>query len=346
MPPQPKRTSRKMRLRRSAKTTAAALFVVLLFFFTLVWATGAVWNSSAAGKSQTEPQRERPLAAGSAAAEPVSLPTPPAKPVLTVEIQSRNAFLCLLSDREPLYEKAATERAFPASLTKMMTAILAIESLTDLEETIEVPAELYQELYAENAALAGFLPGDQVRAIDLLYGTMLPSGAEAAESLAIRVGGSIDGFVAMMNQKAATLGMHGTHFVNVTGLHHPEHYSTAEDMARLARYALENPTFRELFTAKSRQSAPTAKSPEGVLLGSTLFQRASMTGYSTGPILGGKTGYTEDAGLCLASLGLVNGEEYLLITLGAPGDGQSEPNHLIDQLKIYENLAAELNRIS
>ena len=343
MPPNRKPFSKNAKKQSHVARAIPCLLITLACFFTLMWAAQGLMQSPN-GDGAQQPAAAAPDPPPSAAleadagnpAEITSSIAPAEKPGAGIDIQSRYALLCSLADGEPLYEKASEERAYPASLTKIMTAILAIETIPDLEERVEVPASLYQRLYEENASLAGFLPGDRVRAIDLLYGTILPSGAEAAESLAIRAGGSVEGFVGMMNQKAAELGMTGTHFENVTGLHEDGHYSTAEDMALLTRYALENPAFRELFTAKSHQSAPTELSPSGVGMGSILFDRASMAGVPTGPILGGKTGYTEEAGLCLSSLGVINGKEYVLVTMGAPGDGNSEPNQILDQLKIYE----------
>ena len=131
------------------------------------------------------------------------------------------------------------EKIYPASMTKIMTVIVAIENLDDLDEEITLTQEMFAGLYEQDATQAGFQPGETVRAIDLLYGAMLPSGAECCIALADTVGGSRDGFVEMMNKKAQKLGMNGTHFCDTTGLHDPDHYSTVRDIAVLLRYAVQ-----------------------------------------------------------------------------------------------------------
>ena len=129
--------------------------------------------------------------------------------------------------------------------------------------------------------------------------------------------------------------MRDTHFTNCTGLHDRKHYSTAEDMARLVVYALKNDAFRQAFTSRSYTMASTAFHPGEFTVTSTLFASLSDPSVTGGEILGGKTGYTQEAGLCLASLAEVNGKEYVLVTAGAPGDHQSEPYHVLDAVKVY-----------
>lgn len=130
-----------------------------------------------------------------------------------------------------LMQKNSEEKIYPASLTKMMTAIVAIENLPDLKVKIKLTNSTFQGLYKADASMAGFQPGEQVRAIDLLYGVMLPSGAECCIGLADQIAGSEQNFVKIMNQKAADLGMKNTHFENATGLHNVNHYTTVKDLA-------------------------------------------------------------------------------------------------------------------
>lgn len=130
---------------------------------------------------------------------------------------------------------------------------------------------------------------------------MLPSGADAALGLACATAGSEADFAALMNRRAAELGMAHTHFKNATGLHDPGHYTTVSDMARLLRAGLENPDFRALFTTLYYQTAPTNRHPGGLGLSSTLNALMDTPCPNGVTLLGGKTGYTEEAGLCLAS---------------------------------------------
>ena len=175
---------------------------------------------------------------------------------------------------------------------------------------------------------------------DLLYGSILASGAECCVALAVETAGTQSDFVAEMNRKARQLGMNQTHFTNVTGLHHDEHYSTVRDLSLLLCEALKNKTFREIFTAKRFVVQPTNRHPQGMTLTSSLFAKMSSTSVKGGQILGGKTGYTQKAGLCLATLSIQNGKEYILVTTGAPGDHKTEQYHILDALSVYNACVA------
>lgn len=249
---------------------------------------------------------------------------------------SRYAYLMDRSDRAALLDKDGEQRIYPASMTKIMTVLLGVESFQDLDEQVQLPDD-FGALYAADASMAGFEPGELVTAEDLLYGAMLPSGADACLGIAVAVSGSEPAFVERMNSKAQELGMTGTHFTNADGLHDPEHYSTARDIAVLLDYALREPAFYRVFTAQRYQAQPTAAHPEGLWFTSTLSSAAPYLDFDGGEILGGKTGYTDEAGLCLASLGAKNGKAYILVTAKAPGGHQTEPYHIEDALRIYEN---------
>ena len=213
---------------------------------------------------------------------------------------SRHALLMDARTGQVLARKRSGEEAAPASLTKMMTVLLATEALPDLDTPVTLPEDIFPALYTADASMAGFQPGETVTVRDLLYGAMLPSGAECCEALARQVSGSEEAFVALMNRKAGELGMKHTHFANCTGLTSPEHYSSAADLALLSR-----------------------------------LDGGEVTG---GQILGGKTGYTDAAGLCLASLAVVNGKEYILVTLGAPGNHATEQTNIMDAVQVYRRL--------
>lgn len=231
-------------------------------------------------------------------------------------LNSPHAILLRADSGEVLAEKDADSTIYPASMTKMMTA-----------------------LQAQNASLAGFQSGETATVRDLLYGAMLPSGAECCEALAREVSGSEEAFVARMNQKAAELGMTGTHFCNPTGLHDPEHVSTVRDMARLTEAALQNEIFRKLFTTERYTVPATNCHPQGFTMHSTLLSQLDGTELHSGRILGGKTGYTGEAGLCLASLAEVKGREYILVTAGAGGNHSTAPYHIEDAVTVYRRVS-------
>lgn len=227
------------------------------------------------------------------------------------------------------------ERIYPASMTKIMTAIVAIEKLDDLNREITLTSEMFDGLYERDATQAGFQPDETVRAIDLLYGVMLPSGAECCIALADNIAGSEDGFVELMNQKADKLGMDGTHFCDTTGLHDPDHYSTAKDIAILLKYAIRNTTFREIIESPYHSTPATNIHPDGITFYSSLFKNLPDPTVTGGKILGGKTGFTNDAGLCLASFAEIDGTEYILVTAGAFSAGTP---HITDAVTIYNRL--------
>lgn len=229
------------------------------------------------------------------------------------------------------------QQMYPASMTKIMTTIVAIENLKDLDQEITLTNEMFEGLYEQDATQAGFQPGETVRAIDLLYGVMLPSGAECCIALADTISGSEADFVTLMNEKAAKLGMSGTNFCDTTGLHDANHYSTAKDIAVLLKYALRNDTFREIIESPYHSTPATNIHPDGITFYSTMFKNLSDTAVTDGQIMGGKTGYTGEAGHCLASFAEIDGTEYILVTGGASGTGIP---HINDALTVYNRLGA------
>ena len=142
-----------------------------------------------------------------------------------LDTASRHAILLDAQSGRVLAQKRADERTAPASLTKMMTVLLAIETEPDLDKQVTLPEDIFPALQTEKASMAGFVPDETVTVRDLLYGAMLPSGAECCEALAQLVSGSEENFAALMNQKAAELGMKNTHFTNPHGLNDTNHYT-------------------------------------------------------------------------------------------------------------------------
>lgn len=144
-----------------------------------------------------------------------------------------------------LYEKNADEKRYPASTTKIMTALLTLENVSDLSAVVTAEASDFENVTADSSN-AGIKLGEQVTVKDLLYALMLPSANEAAYMLARHVGGSWEQFVDMMNERAAELGCTGTHFCNPCGLHEDDHYTTAHDLYRIAKQAMKDATFRDI----------------------------------------------------------------------------------------------------
>ena len=263
-------------------------------------------------------------------------------PIQTVN-EGESVYLFNADIDKPILEQNADQQRYIASLTKMMTALLFLESGKDMNAEITIPASLTQEfkdIQNANGSTINLRIGETVRRIDLLYGLLVASANDAASVIASDVSdGDLTAFVARMNQKAAELGMTGTHFCNPTGLHDPEHVSTVRDMARLTEAALQNETFRKLFTTERYTVPATNCHPQGFTMHSTLLSQLDGTELHSGRILGGKTGYTGEAGLCLASLAEVRGREYILVTAGAGGDHSTAPYHIEDAVTVYRRVS-------
>ena len=246
---------------------------------------------------------------------------------LDFDIYSKNVILYNTKENKVVYEKNSKEKISIASLTKITTGIVAIENIKDLDEKVTITNDDFKGLYEANAALAGFRVGEEVTYRDLLYGLMLPSGAEAARALERNVAGSEEAFIKLMNNKAKELKLENTHYANPTGLDDPNHYSTANDVLTVFKYALSNKDFKEIVTAKKYTT-----SDKSITFRSTL---SKLSGLDMDYVLGGKTGTTEDAGLCLATLANYDDTDFILVTAKAEYS-RTSPRNFLDQKEIYE----------
>jgi D-alanyl-D-alanine carboxypeptidase (penicillin-binding protein 5/6) len=253
---------------------------------------------------------------------------------------SKYIYVLNREDKSAEYEKNSREKAYPASLTKIMTTIVALEHIDDLSAVAPVDVDTYKKMVANNASMAGFYGREAVTYRDLLYGTILSSGGEAANSLAVNVAGSVDDFVILMNEKASELGLEDTHFTSPEGLQNKEQYTSAYDMARLLDYALDNGDFRAIFTKKTFTTTSTTDHPNGITLKSTVLSKLDGVPQKNFEIVGGKSGTTYEAGECWATLGVKEGCEYICIVMGAPLKDISHPDmaQKDDSIKLYERI--------
>lgn len=227
----------------------------------------------------------------------------------STDISAECAVLISQRTGEIIFEKNAQKRHSMASTTKIMTALLAIES-GRLGDEITVTEDM---LRVEGTSM-GLLSGDSVSQRELVYGMLLASGNDAANVTAIHLGGNVESFASQMNQKAAQLGMKSTNFVTPSGLDDDEHYSTAYDMALLGRYAVSNPIFRSICSAKKANL--TYGNPPYVR---TLYNHNRLLS-SYEYALGIKTGFTKKSGRCLVSYAEKDGIGLIAVTLNAPND--------------------------
>lgn len=308
---------------------------------------GVYWQASHPAESPGSAPASQRDEAGSSAATVGSSSEAEASPdatPLTVDLSGLNSRQAILLRRggHILGEENADESIYPASLTKMMTVLLAAENFDDLEASVTLDEELFSPLWAANASLAGFEPGEVVTVRDLLYGALLPSGAECCAAIAQALDGSEAAFAGRMNRRARDLGMENTHFVNATGLQDSDHRSTVRDLAILLDAALEDPTFREVFTAQRYSTSPTNLHPDGITVYSSAFSLLQDADLGRMTLLGGKTGFTDEAGLCLATLAEADGTEYILVTAGAPGQSHTDTAHAQDAATVYRRLSDAL----
>lgn len=255
-------------------------------------------------------------------------------------IYSEAAYLINTDTGTLIYEKNSKEKMYPASLTKIMTAILVLENIDDLENTqIEAPSYIFDELYGLGASTADFRPYETATADELMYGLMLQSACEAGSILADYVGGSVENFVLMMNDKAKELGCTNTNFVNAHGLHDPNQYTTAEDMAKIMAYAQTVPNFEKIAGTYSFEIGASNKHTEPRTVYNTNKMLLKSSDYYYEPIKAGKTGTTDEAGRCLATTASLDGYNYLLVVMGGPlldEEGNTFQSAFVDSKTLYE----------
>lgn len=229
-----------------------------------------------------------------------------------------NANFAILVDADAglvVAEKNGSAKMYPASMTKVMTLLVACEHITDLNEKLEITQDIVDYVKKEGASNCGFKAGEHVTMLDLLYGLILPSGADAALALVRRIAGSEEQFVTLMNQKAQQLGISATtHFTNCTGLYNDNHYSTAEDMAIIMRAAAQNSVAATILTTRSYTTQANNKRTTGLSF-SNLFLKRIDTQTTGGQVNFAKTGYVAKAGNCAVSyFTAASGRHYICVT--------------------------------
>ena len=250
------------------------------------------------------------------------------------EVISSHAILIDESTDTIIASKGEKERISPASMTKVLTVLVAAEKIKEenLDDTFTIPFEIIDYSYANDCSSVGFVEGEEVTVRDLFYGTILPSGADAAVALATYVAGSHEAFVDMMNEKLEELNLaHRAHFTNCVGLYDKNHYCTIYDMAIIMKVAMQNELCRQVLSARTYVTTPTKEHPEGITI-SNWFLRRIEDKETGGEVLGAKTGFVTQSRSCAVSYGtFANETPYICVTVGSAGSWRC----IYDHVEIY-----------
>ena len=255
------------------------------------------------------------------------------KYISSENVLSNYALLVNLDTGKVVASKEGNVRINPASMTKILTLLVAAEHITDLNDTFEMTQEIGDFVYKNDCSAVGFSVGEKVTVKDLLYGTILPSGGDAAMCLAEYVAGSQEGFVEMMNDKLKELGISSTaHFTNCIGIYNEDHYCTLLDMAMILKAAEENALCHEVLGSRIYTTTQTQEHPEGITV-SNWFIRRIEDKDTHGTVLGAKTGFVAQSGCCGASYQVSNdGTHYICVT----ADASSSWRCIYDHVEIYD----------
>ena len=244
---------------------------------------------------------------------------------LDFEIKSDKAILINTTDNIVLYEKNSNVKTSIASLTKIITAITVLDNIENLDDEVIINYQMLRGL--DGYAKAGFKVGNEATIEELLYALILPSGADAAQILAIYTSGNIENFVKLMNEEITKIGVENSHFTNPVGMDNDENYSTAKDLSIILEYCLKNDTFKKIYESDEFYITALNKKVK-----STIKTTSESYNLDTSIIKGSKTGWTTNAGRCLATTSNFNGTDYLLVVLNAD---ELTLDHITDTINIY-----------
>ncbi len=253
-----------------------------------------------------------------------------------ININSEAAILVEVSTGRILYEKNSTKTMYPASTTKVMTAILIIENC-DLNEIVTVKESSLKNI-PNGYVTCNLQPDEEISVKDLLYALMIPSANDAAVVLADYAGGSINEFANMMNNKARELGCQSTNFVNPNGIHDSKHYTTAYDLYLIASYAMKNDTFRKIVSTKEYTLPATNKYPtaDRHLKNSNELINPQSSNYYYPNAIGIKTGFTSQAGNCLIAQSSRDGLDFITVVLNGGTTSSGLNARFVDAKKLFD----------
>ena len=246
-------------------------------------------------------------------------------------VVSSKGVLIDVDNKEILAAKGTKKQMYPASMTKILTVLVAAEHVTEeqLDDKVKITIDITDYCYSNDCSAVGFAKNETVPVRDLFYGTILPSGADAAVALANYVAGSHEEFGKLMNEKLEELGIaETTHFTNCVGLYADDHYSTPYDMALIMKAASENELCQKVLNARTYTTAKTKKHKDGILI-SNWFLRRIEDKDTNSEILYAKTGFVNQSGSCAASMAQdKNGHTYICVTAGSTSSWRCIYDHV------------------
>lgn len=239
-----------------------------------------------------------------------------------------------VNKKKIVLNRGGEDRIIPASMTKVLTLLVACEHITNIDDTYAVTADATWYAYHNDLSSVGFANDEVVSIRDLLYGTILPSGGDAAMSLAMYVAGTHEAFVDMMNEKVAELGLsETTHITNCVGLYDENHYSTCYDIAIIMMAAMDNELCRQVLMEHKYNTSKTPEHPDGIEISNWFLRRIEDKdcGYF---VAGAKTGYVKESGFNAVSLAIDDdGNEYICVTINSGGNWKC----IYDHVRIYSS---------
>ena len=333
-----KKRQRALRIKLIIMTVAAILIAVVIINVTsglrktskqkAAFASDIIAETYAENETQTQQPTEPPLIYSQMAADYKDLSS-------DTNVASPYAALLDVDNHKIIAGKHATEKIYPASMTKVMTLIVVSEHLDSMPKIYTFEFEMLNRLYIEEASRAGFEVGETVDVEDLMYGLILPSGADCAEALAIMTAGSIEGFAELMNQKCAELGLKNTRFANPSGLHDDNQYTTPAEMAMIMEYAMKDEVRAKVLGTYQYTTKATTQHPEGIQLTSTMYSRIYGNEAPGVLVTAGKTGFVNQSGSCLVSYAVTNkGHAYVFCSSGATYRWAP----VYDEIYVYKNI--------
>lgn len=336
--------ARKKKLRARRIKRMKQLFPVIAFFFLLI-GLFVLWRIQSTPPEPTpEPAPAISLPTASMPEiQPEDLPQEPefysaettaSTVALSDSIDSSYAIMINVASGEILAEKDAFLSINPASMTKVLTLLVAAEHAKNLDDSVAMTIDITDYCFVNDCSVVGLEVGETVTIRELLYGCILPSGADACLALANYITGSHEAFVELMNQKLDELGLSETaHFTNCVGLYDKEHFCSAYDMAMILKAAMDNELCREVLKARTYETLPTTEHPDGQVLSNWFLRRIEDRFTGDFQIIAGKTGYVTQSGSCAVSGGQdADGNLYICVT----GDASSAWRVIYDHTDLYQ----------